>query len=132
MLTNKNTHPVAITRRDGVATTVWRKNDEVSTTRLRGVATIPVPQNTLPADHPITLAMEFDATDIIPQVKPHWWTNFVTASETGGGNDIFASSPELLDVVPSPIGDLAVVWQPISQAKRRACTLLLDAHHKMT
>jgi len=44
--------------------------------------------------------------------KPKWWNKF---TEQSINHPEVSSKPELLDVINSPIGQLAVVWQPKSQ-----------------
>lgn len=46
--------------------------------------------------------------------KPKWWNKFY---EESASNPLFPSQPELLDIVDSPAGKLAVVWQPENQDK---------------
>lgn len=46
--------------------------------------------------------------------KPSWWNKFY---EESASNPHLPSQPELLDVIDSPAGKLAVVWQPESQDK---------------
>lgn len=45
--------------------------------------------------------------------KPKWWNKYVKSSES---NVYAPSSPVLLDVIDSPMGKLAVVWEDNSQA----------------
>lgn len=43
--------------------------------------------------------------------KPQWWEQY----EAECANSSIQTKPELLDVFPSPHGDIAVVWEPRSQ-----------------
>ena len=106
--------PVAITRRDGVATTVWRKDDIPS--KKRGLFWKKSPAISSPVldGHPVDFALDFDARNPPEVAEPSWWGKFSAESESGQ-NPLFPSTPELLDVIPSPLGDIAVIWQPVSQ-----------------
>ena len=113
MPSKSNLSPVRITRADGVATTVWRKDDtapgksRILSGKAPAVAAPPVRSG-----HPVDFAMEFDTENLPDVVEPEWWNEYVADSQK---TDVgFESTPELLDVIPSPIGDIAVVWQPTS------------------
>jgi hypothetical protein len=47
--------------------------------------------------------------------QPKWWKKFAEESEA---HPTIPSRPELLDVIDSPVGKLAVVWQPDDQEDR--------------
>ena len=106
---------VPITRKDGVATHVWKRDDDTDSNKRRiGNGAPPVaPQNTLGS--PVDMALSFDPHNIEPMDEPVWWDEFV--AESADGEPGFTSTPELLDIIPSPVGDLAVVWQPSSMER---------------
>jgi hypothetical protein len=62
------------------------------------------------------MAKHFDASNPQPSSYPKWWDAYVQES-TSNMLPQLASEPELLDVIASPKGDIAVVWQPLSQDK---------------
>lgn len=47
--------------------------------------------------------------------QPKWWKKF---AETSAADPDLPSQPELLDVIDSPVGKLAVIWQPDDQEDR--------------
>jgi GNAT superfamily N-acetyltransferase len=62
------------------------------------------------ARKPVEKALAFDVNNIDTLTKPSWWEGFVTASQEH--LDGLSATPEMLDIIESPQGDLAVVWQP--------------------
>lgn len=52
--------------------------------------------------------------------KPKWWVKY----QNDAANNTFSSSTELIDVIDSPLGKLAVVWEEESQSKQDAYSLL--------
>lgn len=73
-----------------------------------------VPPQGVPA---IDAALNYDPYNVNPNLsKPKWWKNFVKESASVDHPE-FGSQPELVDVIDSPVGPLAVVWQPRSQEK---------------
>lgn len=47
-------------------------------------------------------------------VKPSWWDEYVAEAEA---NPFLPVSPELIDIIDSPVGQLAVVWQEESHSE---------------
>ncbi len=70
----------------------------------------------VPAPTPLNSAFNFDPNNVKDIKPPKWWKQYVQQSETEEGSVTFPTTPELLDVITSPVGDLAVVWEPTSQA----------------
>jgi hypothetical protein len=120
MLNRSHLSPVPITRSDGVSTTVWKKDGtstESKKARLGGVAA-PTASSSVPrTGKAIDYALDFDPYNPEPVTEPEWWAGYVNESETAHKKQ-FQSTPELLDIIPSAKGDLAVVWQPMSQTDR--------------
>lgn len=116
-----NLIPIAITRSDGVATTVWRKRSNVSDK----VTTLG--KNSPPSSHRTTKpsidqALNFNPHEVADLPQPNWWQQFSHESQTNKNG--LVSTPELLDMISSPIGDLAVIWQPQSQDDKDKFTSL--------
>lgn len=114
MPSNSTLRKVPVTRKDGVATHVWKKDDtehDAKTAQRIGRSAPPVAQSRSRGSA-LDMALDFDPNDIEPLPEPDWWDEFSRSSQDQDAG--FESTPELLDIVPSPVGDLAVVWQPSS------------------
>lgn len=48
--------------------------------------------------------------------KPKWWREYAEKAQNND-NPALSTAPELLDVIDSPLGKIAVIWEPISQSK---------------
>ena len=116
--------PTPITRRDGVATTVWRKDPAESGTQPRRLLGIKLPSLGVPSAPKVNafdMAMDFDASNPAPVAQPKWWEKYVSDTEENP-DPAFACTPELLDVISSPVGDLAVVWEPVDAEQNHIYT----------
>lgn len=65
---------------------------------------------TKPASHPVSAASVYSGTS--PEAEPEWWKQYKADAEA---DEALPTTPELVDIIESPEGLLAVVWHSESQ-----------------